>query len=117
MGDARLWRIAAALFLAGFATFSLLYCTQPLLAELARDFRVDAATSAWAVSATTATLAVSIYGMGAVSQRLDPRMLMFGSMVLAALCNLGAAAAPEWGLLLTARALEGLALGGVPGTA
>jgi len=36
---------------------------------------------------------------------------------LAALCNLGAAAAPEWGLLLTARALEGLALGGVPGTA
>ena len=33
-------RIAAALFLAGFATFSLLYCVQPLLPEFARDFGV-----------------------------------------------------------------------------
>jgi YNFM family putative membrane transporter len=31
-------RISFALFLAGFSTFSLLYCVQPLLPEFARDF-------------------------------------------------------------------------------
>lgn len=36
-------RISIALFLAGFATFSLLYCVQPLLPDLARDFHVGAA--------------------------------------------------------------------------
>ncbi|MEK9308794.1 MFS transporter, partial [Escherichia coli] len=33
-------RIAFALFLAGFSTFSLLYCVQPLLPAFAREFNV-----------------------------------------------------------------------------
>jgi YNFM family putative membrane transporter len=112
-----LWRIAAALFLAGFATFSLLYCTQPLLADLAREFHVDAATSAWAVSATTAALALSILLMGAASEGFSRKRLIFVSLCLAALLNLACAAAHRWEIVLAARALEGLALGGAPGTA
>ena len=42
---ARLWRITLALFMAGFATFSLIYSVQPLLAEFAREFRLDPAAS------------------------------------------------------------------------
>lgn len=110
-------RIAIALFFAGFATFSLLYCVQPLLPEFARHFQIGAAASSVALSASTAALAVSILVAGAVSQAVGRRWLMFGSMALAALCNLLAALAPHWSLLLAARTLEGVLLGGVPAVA
>lgn len=106
-----------ALFLAGFSTFSLLYCVQPLLPEFARSFGVDPASSSLALSLTTGALAFAIFVMGALSQALPRRRLMFASMTLAALCNLLAAFAPHWPLLLAARLLEGLVLGGVPAVA
>jgi YNFM family putative membrane transporter len=115
--DARLWRITLALFMAGFATFSLIYSVQPLLTEFAREFRLDAAASSLALSSTTGALAVSILAMGAFSESLGRRGLMFGSMCAAALLNLGCAVAPTWGVLLLARGVEGLVLGGVPAVA
>lgn len=111
------WRVSVALFLAGFATFSLLYCVQPLLPELSRTFAVSPAQSALALSVSTACLAVSIVLAGALSEGLGRRKLMFVSMALAALCNLGASFLPQWHALLAARALEGLLLGGVPAVA
>lgn len=110
-------RISLALFLAGFATFSLLYCVQPVLPELAQYFSLGAAGSSLALSVSTGCLAAAIFIAGALSEGRDKRRLMFASMALAALCNLGAALAPSWGLLLTARALEGVLLGGVPAVA
>ena len=110
-------RISIALFLAGFATFSLLYCVQPLLPDLARDFHVGAAESSLALSLTTMTLAVAILCAGAVSEVAGRRGLMFASMCGAALLNIAGAAAPDWHLLLAARALEGFVLGGVPAVA
>ena len=110
-------RISLALVLAGFATFSLLYCVQPVLPELAAHFGLGAANSSFALSVSTGCLAVAIFVAGALSEGRDKRRLMFASMALAALCNLGAALAPSWGLLLTARALEGILLGGVPAVA
>jgi YNFM family putative membrane transporter len=103
--------------MAGFATFSLIYCVQPLLSEFAREFRIDAAVSSLALSATTGALAISILAMGAFSETLGRRGLMFASMCAAALLNLGCAVAPTWGVLLVARGLEGFVLGGVPAVA
>jgi len=113
----RLWRITLALFMAGFATFSLIYSVQPLLSEFAREFHLDAAASSLALSATTGALAISILAMGAFSETLGRRGLMFASMCAAALLNLGCAVAPTWGVLLVARGMEGLVLGGVPAVA
>ncbi len=110
-------RISLALFLAGFATFSLLYCVQPVLPELAQHFSLGAAGSSLALSVSTGCLAAAIFIAGALSEGRDKRRLMFASMALAALCNLGAALAPSWGTLLAARALEGILLGGVPAVA
>lgn len=110
-------RTNIALFLAGFSTFSLLYCVQPLLPEFSRDFAIAPATSSLALSVTTGALAVAIFVAGAVSQGLPRRGLMFASMMLAALCNLAAAAAPTWDIMLVARLLCGLTLGGVPAVA
>lgn len=110
-------RISAALFLAGFSTFSLLYCVQPVLPELAAYFSLSPAGSSLALSASTGCLALAIFVAGALSQGRDKRRLMFVSMALAALCNVAAALAPAWGALLAARALEGVLLGGVPAVA
>src|SRR5579863_6696649 len=110
-------RISIALFLAGFATFSLLYCVQPLLPEFANEFHIGAAQSSLALSLSTGFLAFSILCAGALSERLGRRGLIFASMTLAAVCNLWAAIEPSWHGILAARALEGLALGGVPAVA
>jgi YNFM family putative membrane transporter len=110
-------RISLALFLAGFSTFSLLYCVQPLLPLFAREFDVGAAQSSLALSTSTGFLAFSILCAGALSERWGRRGLIFASMTLAAGFNVCAAIVPSWHGILVARALEGLALGGVPAVA
>jgi MFS transporter, YNFM family, putative membrane transport protein len=110
-------QVSLALFLAGFATFSLLYCVQPLLRDFARDFHCGAAASSLSLSLATSALALAIMAAGALSQMLPRRALMATSMILAALCNLAVAGATNWPLLLALRAAEGLALGGVPAVA
>ena len=116
-GPAHSRRVSLALFAAGFATFSLLYCVQPLLPAFARDFRVGPAEASLALSLTTGFLALAILLAGAVSESVGRRALMFASICAAAVLGIAAALAPDWRLLLAARALEGLALGGVPAVA
>jgi YNFM family putative membrane transporter len=110
-------RVSAALFMAGFSTFSLIYCTQPLLSEFTSEFAVDPASSSLALSLTTGCLAISIICVGALSETLGRRGLMFVSMSGAAVLNLISAAAPTWTILLVVRSLEGVVLGGVPAVA
>jgi YNFM family putative membrane transporter len=110
-------RISLALFLAGYATFSLIYCVQPLLPEFARDFAVSPAASSLALSMTTGLLAFAILMAGAVSETFGRKQLMFASMCAAAMLNLVAPMLTDWHAFLVVRALEGLVLGGVPAVA
>lgn len=117
-GDSAAFRRASwALFLAGFASFSLIYCVQPLLPEFPAYFGVNPATASLALSLTTAALAFAILLSGAFAQVVSRKSLMFISMLMAAVCNLVAASAESWGWLLAARAMEGFVLGGVPAVA
>jgi YNFM family putative membrane transporter len=113
-GTAAFRGIAIGLVLAGFSTFSLLYCTQPLMPIFSRAFQVSAAESSLALSLSTGCLAFSVFLGGAVSETLGRKRLMLWSMCLAAVLNLAAAFAPNWHLLLVIRALEGIVMGGVP---
>jgi len=126
IGSSRIWikpgtaayrRIGVAFFLSGFASFSLIYCAQPILPELARSFSVNPANSSLALSSTTAMLAVSILINAAVSQAIGRRGVMFASMAAGVVAQFVAASAPTWETLVIARALEGLAMGGVPAVA
>jgi YNFM family putative membrane transporter len=110
-------RVVLAFFLAGFATFSLLYCVQPLLPVFAREFRVGPAESSLPLSLSTVALAVAILFAAAASESFGRRGLMFTSMAAAAALNVGAALAPGWAALLLARTAEGFALGGAPAVA
>jgi len=116
-GTANYWRAAGALVLAGYSTFSLMYCVQPLLPALAHDFQLNATQSSLALSVTTGLLALSIFAAGAVSEMAGRKALMAASLCIAAGLNVLAACAPTWPLLLLARGLEGIALGGAPAVA
>ncbi len=110
-------RVAMALFLAGFATFTLIYCVQPLLPAFSSDFGVSPAESSLALSLTTGFLAFSILLAGAASEAFGRRRLMFVSMCAASVLNIAEAFMPNWHVLLVMRALEGFVLGGVPAVA
>ncbi|CUX36775.1 Uncharacterized MFS-type transporter YybF [Agrobacterium tumefaciens str. CFBP 5621] len=116
-GSRQFRRASWALFLAGFASFSLIYCVQPLLPEFPAEFGINPATASLALSLTTGTLAFAILLSGAFAQLFTRRNLMFVSMMLAAIANIIAASTEGWAWLLAARALEGFVLGGVPAVA
>ena len=116
-GDPAVRRASLALFLAGVAVFALLYSTQPLLPELSRRFGVTPAASTLSVSLTTLTLAVGLLVAGPVSERFGRTRLVTLSLAAATLLGVACALAPTWPLLLTARALQGLALAGLPAVA
>ena len=103
-----------AMFAAGFATFALVYCVQPLLPELARTFGVSAATSSLSLSLTTAVLAGALLVVGALSDAWGRKGIMARALMLSALLTLGTAAVPSWHALLALRAIEGLTFAGVP---
>ena len=110
-------RANLALFLAGFATFSLLYCVQPLLPAFAKTFQVSPAESSLAMSLSTSLLAFAILVAAIISSSVKRRLLMGTSMVLASVLNIVAGLVPDWHTLLASRALTGLVLGGVPAVA
>ncbi|XHS00539.1 MFS transporter [Sphingomonas sp. DBB INV C78] len=107
----------AALFIAGHATFSLVFCIQPLLPDLVGTFRIGAAESALALSLTTAALALAILLSGMIAEMVDRRRMMLGAMLGAGLVGMAGSLATDWHLFLASRLLEGLLLGGMPAVA
>ena len=116
-GSAGYRRATLALFCAGFATFAMLYCVQPLLPLLAAHFRVSAASSSLALSLTTLSLALCLLVSGALAESWGRRPVMAAALGLAAMLGIACALVEEWGSLLILRALLGLALSGLPALA
>ncbi|WP_353248856.1 MFS transporter [Salinisphaera sp. T31B1] len=116
-GTSAFRRANIALFAAGFATFSSLYTVQPLMPLFSHTFNISATASSLSLSVTTAILAVTLFMAGLMSEAIDRRRMMSASLLASAALSVIAAFAPGWYGLLTARALEGIALGGVPALA
>jgi len=110
-------RATLALFCAGFATFAMLYCVQPLLPLLAAHFSVSAASSSLALSLTTLSLAVCLLVSGALAESWGRKPVMVAALALASLLGLACVLVESWNLLLVLRALLGLALSGLPALA
>lgn len=110
-------RTNLALFAAGFATFGLLYCVQPLMPEFSRDYGVSAAASALSLSLTTGVLAFAMLFAGALSDAWGRKSVMVASLLSSALLVLVSAMMPNWPALLGVRTLLGLTLSGLPAVA
>ncbi|MFJ8020919.1 MFS transporter [Streptomyces sp. NPDC096311] len=110
-------RMSFALFLAGVATFALLYSTQALLPLVSTDFGVSASEASWTVSAATGALALFVLPMSALSERFGRRTLMTASLAVAVTVGLLVPFAPSIGALVALRAVQGAALVGLPASA
>jgi YNFM family putative membrane transporter len=110
-------RTVTALLAAGFSTFAVLYCTQPIMPQLAHDFAVPAAASALPLSLCTAALALALLVAGPLSDAYGRKSFMVGALLISAVLNVLCGLLPGWSTLLVVRTLEGVALAGVPAVA
>ncbi len=110
-------RMSFALFLAGVATFALLYSTQALLPLISGDLGVTASDASWTVAAATGGLAVFVLPMSALSERFGRRTVMTASLTVAVTVGLLVPFAPSLPALVALRAVQGAALAGLPASA
>lgn len=110
-------RTNLALFAAGFSTFALLYCVQPLMPLFSAEFGLGAAASSLSLSVTTGLLAVAMLVASSLSEALGRKPVMVASLLASAILTIAAAFVPGWHGLLLVRALEGVALSGLPAVA
>ncbi|MFW0792067.1 MFS transporter [Gordonia sp. CPCC 205333] len=110
-------RASLALFAAGLATFATLYYVQGLLPIFSSHFGVSPASSALAVSVTTALLAIAIVPASVASERYGRVRVMCVSVLAATLLGLVLPWSPTFEVLLAGRALQGLLCAGVPAVA
>ncbi|RMB87769.1 MFS transporter [Streptomyces shenzhenensis] len=110
-------RMSFALFLAGVATFALLYSTQALLPLISGEFGVTASEASWTVAAATGGLALFVLPMSALSERFGRRTVMTASLAVAVSVGVLVPFAPSLGVLVALRAVQGAALAGLPASA
>lgn len=110
-------RANLALFAAGLATFALLYSTQALLPALSTGLSLSPAQASLTVSATTAALAVALLPVSALSEKYGRTRVMTASVFSASLLALAVPFAPNLTTLVVLRAVQGVALAGLPATA
>lgn len=116
-GSADYRRATLALFCAGFATFALLYCVQPLLPLLAEHFQVSAASSSLVLSLATLSLAFAMLVAGALAESWGRKPVMVSALGVACLLGIACGFVDSWNLMLVLRTLLGLALSGLPALA
>ncbi|MBF0639935.1 MFS transporter [Pseudomonas protegens] len=116
-GTPMFMRTVLALFSGGFATFALLYCVQPMMPLLSRDFSINAAQSSLILSVATGMLAIGLLITGPVSDRIGRKPVMVAALLAAALCTIASALMPSWHGVLLMRALVGLSLSGLAAVA
>jgi YNFM family putative membrane transporter len=116
-GTAAYRRVVAALFVAGLATFALLYSTQAILPELVSEFDVSSASSTLSVSMTTLGIGVALLIAGPLSDVIGRTRLIHLSLGASTVVAAGCAMAPTWSSLLVLRLLVGVTLAGLPAVA
>lgn len=116
-GSVEFRRVSLAMFSAGLATFTTLYCVQALLPALAHQFSLSPAAASLAVSVSTAALAIGVIPLTALSEALGRTPLMTVSLFSSAALGILAAVSPDFTVLLVLRALQGLALAGLQAVA
>jgi MFS transporter, YNFM family, putative membrane transport protein len=116
-GTAAFHRTNLALFCAGFSTFALMYCLQPLMPLFAREFYITPANTSLSISLTTGFLAISMLAAGGLSEVLGRKPMMVASLFSSAALTLLTAFTPTWSAFLVLRALEGITFSGLPSVA
>ncbi|TCK01172.1 MFS transporter [Nocardia alba] len=110
--DRRIRPALLTMFLGSFTLVTAEFLPPGVLTALATDLHVPEGVVGLSVSATALTALLAALGLGALFPRLDRRTLLIGLTIGAAVSNVVVALAPNIVLLLIARLLLGLAVGG-----
>jgi predicted MFS family arabinose efflux permease len=105
------------MFAAGTAIFALLYSPQAVLPQISAEFRVSPAEAGLTMSATTAALALAIVPASALSERWGRSRVLVWAVTAAAVLGVLLPLSPTYEILLTVRALQGVAMAGMPAVA
>nr|WP_309487192.1 MFS transporter [Bacillus sp. ISL-4] len=110
-------KVNFALFAGGFCTFAILWGTQPLLPEIAKEFQISPAVSSLSQTSTTITLAISLLIAGTLSEIYGRKRVMTISLVASSMLAVLTGFMPNLDLLITCRILLGITLAGLPAVA
>ncbi|MFI7465851.1 MFS transporter [Nonomuraea sp. NPDC049646] len=108
-------RAGPAVAAAGVSSFALLYAPQPVLPQLAADFRLDPGGASLAVGVATAALAVAVLPLAALAEVVGRRRMIMWSVLASALIGLALPLAPTFPALVAMRAAQGVAVAGFAG--
>ena len=99
-GTRPFFAILLSLFLAGFSSFSSLYCVQPMMPIFSQFFAVSPTHSSFPLSASTIALAVGLLFSGLISDRFGRKVIMVWALLLTALLLILSSLFPIWEILL-----------------
>ncbi|AOS61755.1 arabinose efflux permease family protein [Actinoalloteichus hymeniacidonis] len=105
------------MLVAGFAVFALLYAVQPVLPQFADQYGLGPGGASLAISAGTGGLAIGLIPLAVLSQAIGRRPVMIASVVAAVLIGAVVPLAGSFPMLITLRALQGLAVAGLASVA
>jgi predicted MFS family arabinose efflux permease len=110
--DAPHWPAIASLTLGVFGLVTAEFLPASLLTAMAADLGISAGAAGQTVTATALVGAVAAPSIPLLTRRFDRRAVMVALMLLLVLSNLLAVTASSLGVLLAARVILGVALGG-----
>lgn len=116
-GTRPFFAILLSLFLAGFSSFSSLYCVQPMMPIFAQFFAISPTHSSFPLSASTIALAVGLLFSGLISDRYGRKVIMVWALLLTALLLILSSLFPIWEIFIGTRVLIGFAVSGVAAVA
>ncbi|WP_246080475.1 MFS transporter, partial [Nonomuraea mesophila] len=110
-------RVGAAVAAAGVSSFALLYAPQPVLPQLAGEYRLDPGSATLAIGVATTALAVTVLPLAWLAGRAGRRRVILWSVLVSAAVGLVLPLAPSFPVLLALRAVQGVAIAGFAGVA
>lgn len=116
-GTAAFRRANWALILGGFACFTLLYGTQPILPQFTEAFGISPTMASLAVSAGTLTLSFLLIPLSLLSDRFGRAPLMKAALLGATFFAALSALAPDFEWLILSRAGVGACIAALPAAA
>ncbi|MEI5673010.1 MULTISPECIES: MFS transporter [unclassified Nocardioides] len=109
------YRITFVVLLLGVASFSLLQSmVNPVLPTIARELETDQATATWVLTAYLLSASVFTPIIGRVGDKVGKEKMLVFALSALAVGSLVAALAPSIGVLIAARAVQGIGGGVLP---
>ena len=111
------WKNIGFLAAAGVLAMSLWFAGTAVLPQLSAAFHVSPARAGLSMSVATLAIAVAVIPASALSERWGRARVLLLSVGLAAVLGLLLPLSPNYQVLLTIRALQGIAIAGMPAVA